>query len=108
MEPPGIAPGSDPLIARGFIAIVFGANPGDRPNIGAKRLRGKDWFQGGGGAGPPGLENLEFHRASSRCEAESRNWRQGDPAPKSSVARGGRIAVSMSGMTADEILFRSS
>ena len=33
VEPPGIAPGSGPLIAGAFIAIV-GANP-DRTNIGA-------------------------------------------------------------------------
>ena len=33
VEPPGIAPGSGPLITSAFIAIVR-ANP-DRPNIGA-------------------------------------------------------------------------
>ena len=88
MEPPGIAPGSDPLIARGFIAIVFGANPGDTSNIGPKRLRGKDWFQGGAEARLTfRVENLEFHRASSRCEAESRNWRRTIP-PRRAMSRG--------------------
>jgi hypothetical protein len=39
VEPPGIAPGSNPLIARAFISIV-GASP-DPANIGAKGY----WFQ---------------------------------------------------------------
>ena len=36
MEPPGTAPGSDPLITGAFIAIVR-ANP-NNPNIGLRRL----------------------------------------------------------------------
>jgi hypothetical protein len=37
VEPPGIAPGSSPLIARAFMSIV-GASP-DRINIGSKGYR---------------------------------------------------------------------
>ena len=39
VEPPGIAPGSGPLITSAFIAIVR-ANP-DRTNIGVSRLSAK-------------------------------------------------------------------
>ena len=41
VEPPGTAPGSEPLITRGFIAIV----PKNDTNIGVNRLRGKNLGQ---------------------------------------------------------------
>ena len=43
VEPPGIAPGSGPLITSAFIAIVR-ANP-DRPNIGLAPLASKRWSE---------------------------------------------------------------
>jgi hypothetical protein len=59
VEPPGIAPGSGPLITGAFIAIVR-ANPDD-PNIGTLADLGKG--EGSASAGPSGrLTRAVAHR----------------------------------------------
>ena len=69
VEPPGIAPGSGPLITSAFIAIS-GASPG-KTNIGAAAVNSKfltpHSVHPGEGRGPDGKFGARMRRCGAKC-----------------------------------------